>query len=338
MRPWLPATARACAAGLCLVAASWSQDYSERAGTAEFQYLETLIFARPAGLAGAYTAVAQGVDAVGYNPAGVSRSEKARTVSGTFRYHFLDVTSGNATYGYPGEGPMSYAFSAAYINYGRIEELDETGNPSGHKLLPASFNPSLTAARKVGESIRVGGTLKGVSEYLGDFAGSQLAVGWGVDLGMQYQPSVRNLGFGLALLNLGRKETAHYTGGRTGNLLPASLKGGFFYYPLDLPRAKVVVDAEAPWHDAPRLAMGCEYAVSPGFTARLGSRVDWIEANYYLGKIMNEHPGDLQGGNALKLAGGFSFLADDIGIDYAVQYWYGLSWVHALTLKYAIGA
>ena len=329
---------RSLAAALSCAAAAWSQDYSERAGTAEFQYLETLIFSRPAGLAGAYTALAQGVDAVGYNPAGVARADRARTVSGTFRYHFLDVTSGNATYGYPGVGAMSYAFSASYINYGRIQELDEDGNANGNKLLPASFNPSLTAARKVGDKLRVGATLRGLSEYLGDFEGSQLAVGWGVDAGLQYQPNVRNLGFGVALLNVGRKETAHYAGGRTGNLLPVSLKAGLFYYPLDLPKAKVAVDAEVPWHDAPRLSGGVEYAYSPGLTLRAGSRVDWTETRYYLGKIMDQQSGELQGGNALKLATGFTFLADDIGIDYALQYWYGLSWVHALTLKYAVGS
>lgn len=313
-----------------------AQDFSDGAGTSEFQYLETLIFARPAGLAGAYTSLAQGIDAVGYNPAGVSKAEGVRSVAGTFRYHFLNVTSGNATYGYPGSGGMSYAFSAAYLNYGRIEELDDNGEATGRKHLPASFNPSFTASRKASERIRVGATLKGLSEYLGDYAGSQMALGWGVDVGLLYQPNVRNLGFGLALLNLGRKENAHTLDGRTGGLLPVSLKGGFFYFPLDLPKAKVVLDAEVPWNDAPRLAGGAEYAYSPNFTVRAGSRIDWTEARHYFLKATDERPGDLDGGNALKLAGGFTFLADDIGLDYAVQYWYGLSWVHALTLKYSL--
>ncbi|MDB5105743.1 MAG: hypothetical protein JWP91_3432 [Fibrobacteres bacterium] len=315
---------------------AWSQDFSDKAGTAEFQYLETLIFARPAGLAGAYTSLAQGIDAVGYNPAGLSKSQAVRAVSGTFRYHFLDVTSGNATYAYPGTGNMAYAFSAAYINYGHIEELDENGDATGRKNLPVSFNPSFTAARKVSDAVRLGATLKGLSEYLGDYAGSQLALGWGVDLGLLYQPNVRNMGFGLALLNFGRKETAHTLDGRTGGLLPVSLKGGMFYYPLDLPKAKVAVDAEVPWHDAPRLSGGVEYAYSPSFTMRLGSRIDWTEARYYFLKATDERPGDLQGGNALKLSGGFTFVTESIGLDYAVQYWNGLSWVHAMTVRYAL--
>jgi hypothetical protein len=313
-----------------------AQDYSDKAGTAEFQYLETLIFARPAGLAGAYTSLAQGVDAVGYNPAGVSKSEQARSVAGTVRYHFLDVTSGNVTYGYPGAGGIAYAFSAAYINYGRIEELDEAGNATGREHIPASFNPSLTTSRKVNENIRLGATLKGLSEYLGDYAGSQMALGWGVDLGLLYQPNVRNLGFGLALLNLGRKELAHTSEGRTGGLLPVSLKGGMFFSPLDVPKAKVAVDVEAPWHDSPRLSGGVEYTLNPAFVVRAGTRIDWVEARYYFRKATDERPGDLQGGNALKLASGFSFLADEIALDYAVQYWYGLSWVHALTMKYTL--
>ena len=216
---------------LCGLTAGLAQDFSDGAGTSEFQYLETLIFARPAGLAGAYTSLAQGIDAVGYNPAGVSKSEGARTVSGTFRYHFLNVSSGNATYGFPGAGGMSYAFSAAYLNSGRIDEVDEDGDATGRELIPASFNPSFTASRKASERLRVGATFKGLSEYLGDYDGSQIALGWGLDVGLLYQPNVRNLGFGLALLNLGRKEIAHSLDGRTGGPLPVSLKGGFFYFP-----------------------------------------------------------------------------------------------------------
>ncbi len=313
-----------------------AQDFADGAGTSEFQYLETLVFARPAGLAGAYTALAQGLDAVGYNPAGVSRSEAVRSVSGTFRYHFLEVSSGNATYAYPGAGGMSYAFSAAYINDGRIPEVDDNGTATGKQHMPVSFNPSFTAARKATDNLRLGATVKGLSEYLGDYAGSQAALGWGVDVGLQYQPNVRNMGFGLALLNVGRKEIAHTKDGRTGGLLPTSLKGGLFYYPLDLPKAKVALDAEIPWNDAPRLAGGVEYAYSQNLALRAGSRIDWIETRYYFLKATDQRPGELQGGNALKLAGGFTFMADDIAVDYAVQYWYGLSWVHALTLKYAL--
>jgi hypothetical protein len=324
--------------GLTLAAFSLaaSQEYSDRVGTAEFQYLETLIFSRPAGLAGAYTSLAQGVDAVGYNPAGVSKAEGGRVVSGTFRYHMLEVASGNASYGYPGAGGMNYAFSAAYINYGRIDALDEQGNAMGKKLLPVSFNPSLTGAKKLNENLRVGATLKGLSEYLGDYEGSQLALGWGVDAGLLYQPNARNLGFGLALLNLGRKEAAHTTGGRTGGLLPVSLKGGMYYSPFDLPKAKVVADVELPWFDVPRLSGGLEYAYTPNLILRAGSRIDWVETRYYLLKATDQRPGELQGGNALKAAGGFTFMADEIAVDYAVQYWNGLSWVHALTLKYAL--
>lgn len=328
--------ARACAALVWTASAVVAQDFSDRSGTAEFQYLDNLVFARPAGLAGAYTAMAQGIDAVGYNPAGVSRSGPTRSVAGTLRYHFLDIASGNATYAYPGASGMSYAFSAAYINYGRIEELDENGIASGKKILPSSFNPSLTAARKIGENLRVGATLRGLSEYLGDFAGSEVAFGWAVDAGVQYQPNVRNLGFGVAVLNAGRKESPHFLGGDEGGMLPLALKGGMFYFPLDLPKAKVSLDLEIPFHESPRLAGGAEYALMPAFTVRAGGKLDWAEADYLAKTITDERPERLQGGIALKGAGGFTFAADDLSVDYAVQYWHGLSWVHALTLKHSV--
>jgi hypothetical protein len=321
---------------LCFAGTASAQNYAPDAGTSEFQYLETLVFARPAGLAGAYTALALGSDAIGYNPAGLSRSEQTRSVTGTIRYHMLGITTGNFTYGYPGQDAGYFAFSAAYINYGRIEGMDEEGNPTGEEHMPVSFNPSFTGAWRINDNIRVGGTLKGFSEYLGDYEGSQPGLAIGADLGMLYQPYVRNIGFGVSLLNLGKQVQAHIVGGRTGGLLPASLKAGMFYFPLEIPKAKVAVDVEAPLRDAPRISGGIEYALQPSLIVRAGSRLDWTEIKYYYQKVADERPGELQGGNALKLAGGFTFLADDVALDYAVQYWHDLSWVHALTLKFAL--
>lgn len=324
------------ALGLGLPASLPAQDFSDRAGTAEFQYLGILIFARPAGMAGAYTSLAEAEDAIGYNPAGLSRLERPRSFSGTFRYHMVEVSSGNVTYAFPGSGGMQYAFSAAFLNYGRMEGLDEDGNSTGSTLTPSSFNPSLTASRKVSERTRVGATLKGVSEYLGDFEGSRLAWGWGVDLGLQYQPKVRNLGFGAALLNFGRKESAHFEGGGKGGALPVGLKGGMYYYPLDLPKTRVAADLEIPWHDAPLLSGGLEYTFSPALQVRAGTRFDLDELAHYLDLALGGDSGDLAGGNALKLAGGFTFQADGVAVDYAAQYWRYLSWVHAVTIRYAI--
>ena len=163
--------------GALLPLAAAAQSVSDGAGTSEFQYIETLVFARPAGIAGAYTSLAQGMDAIGYNPAGLSKLESRRAVAGTVRYHFLDVTSGNVTYAFPGMGGDVSAFSVACINYGRIAEIDENGQESGKKLLPASFNPSWTWSKRLSNIYRLGVTGRGYSEYLGDFEGSELVLG-----------------------------------------------------------------------------------------------------------------------------------------------------------------
>jgi hypothetical protein len=307
------------------------------AGTAEFQYIETLVFARPAGLAGAYTAAAQGVDAVGYNPAGAARADAGRTLSATFRYHFLEVASGNAAYAYPGaDSAWSYIFSAAFVNYGHIQELDEEGNATGIRMMPSSFNPSFTAAKRMSERVRLGATLRGFSEYLGDFAESQLGWGWGLDLGLQYQPAAKNVGFGVALLNLGRKEASQIKDGKTGGLLPVAAKAGFFYSAPELPKARLVLDGELPLHGAPRASGGIEYAYAPGFTFRLGSRIDASEVEHYYQDFTGTEKETWQGGGALKATAGFTFASDGYALDYAAQYWQGLSWVHALTLRYAV--
>lgn len=324
---------------ICILAVAGprAQDVDGNAGTAEFGYLETLIYARPAGLAGAYTSMAQGEDAVGYNPAGLSKLETNRSVSATIRYHMVDVTSGNVTYVFPGSTGLKYAFSAAYINYGRIQELDENGMATLEEHVPASFNPSITASKKVSDRLRLGATFKGLSEYLGDFEGSKLGLGWGVDAGLLYQPAARNLGFGMSLLNLGNKIASHWEGGEVGGLLPVSLKGGMFFHPLDLPKGRIALDVELPWHDSPLVSGGIEYAYTQGLVLRTGTRLSLPEAKHYFLKATDQRPGTFGGGNALKLAGGFTFQTEGLGLDYAAQYWHGLSWVHALTLRYDLG-
>jgi hypothetical protein len=109
-----------------------------------------------------------------------------------------------------------------------------------------------------------------------------------------------------------------------------------FYYPLDLPKARVAADLELPWHSAPLVSGGLEYAVSPALQVRAGTRFDFEELGHYLDLALDRDSGPLEGGNALKLAGGFTFQADGIAVDYVAQYWLNLSWVHAVTVRYAV--
>ncbi len=315
----------------------YAQDISNGAGTAEFQYIETLIAARPAGLAGAYTSISEGADAIGYNPAGVSKQEGDRFFSGTFRQHLIGVSTGNATYAYPGANNYRYAFSVAFINYGKIEEVVEENQSTGRKIIPSSINPSFTVAKKFSDQIRGGVSFKGFQEYLGDFEESQFALGWGLDAGILIQPSAKNLGFGLSVLNVGRKEVSQLVGGKNGGLLPASLKGGLYYYPREIPKTRLVADLEIPYFDPPLLSGGFEYYYTPQFVLRAGSRINLPEAKYYFLKATDQRPGEFSGGNALKMAGGFTFLGEEFDLDYAVQYWMDLSWVHAVTLKCPVG-
>lgn len=287
-------------------------------------------------MAGANTSLAQAEDAVGFNPAGLSKLEKARSISGTIRRHLLDVTSGNVTYAFPGAGRINYAVSMAYVNYGRITELDEDGQETGAEIIASSFSPSLTASGRLSDKLRLGATVKAASEYLGDFEESRLGLGWGLDAGMLYQPAARNLGFGVSLLNLGLKTRSQMEGGEAGGLLPTALKGGFYYHPLGIPKGRVSVDLELPWNDSPLLAGGIEYAYSSSLVLRTGTRVNYPEVKRFFEMVTDQADGDFLGGNALKLAGGFTFLVEGVALDYAAQYWQGLSWVHALTLRYAV--
>ncbi len=317
---------------VALVGNAFAQDIGSRTGTAEFQYIESIVHARAASLAGAYTSVAEGPEAVGYNAAGVGRTAYSQ-VAASIRYHWLGITSGNVTYAFPGSGSLKYALSGAYINYGSIEEMTEDGRATGNSIMPSSFNPSFTVAGAVSERVHVGGTIKVLQEYLGDFEESQTGLGWGVDLGLQFQPNRRNIGLGVSLLNVGTKIRSQITGGEKGGALPASLKAGMFYFLGNRAHTRLTVDVETPWHDYPLVSAALQHQFNPYLIGRVGARANYPEIRHLLLLAADQKPGEFRGGNALKLAGGFGVPFEVAELDYAFQLWQGASWVHVLAVR-----
>lgn len=288
--------------------------------------------ARPAGLAGAYTALGAGQSALGINPAGLAL-EKGMAYSGS-------VQSGLTRIGaVAGSIPLaggSFAVSASYMDHGEITMTDENAADVG-TAHPYNLYPAVSYARAHGESFRWGTTAKLGRESLGDFEGSRPAYGVGFDAGVQYQPARKNYGFGASATNLGRQLTGYYEGDDTRRALPGALHAGAFYQPRGQRQLTLTADFETPFHSPYVVAAGAEYRVIPEWTLRAGTRWNREDFRNLRGWLDPNAGIEEQGGEASKLAAGTTVRVGPVAVDYAAQWWRDLGFVHYLTVGWSPG-
>ncbi len=304
---------------------------SNSVGTEEFPGLQIISEARPAGLAGAYAALAEGTGSIGINPAGLARGS-GQSYSGTVRLTSDAADGGEAVYSRGLSDGGRLAISAGYLNYGSIQSLDENGQPLG-TLSPYGFYPAVTYARAQGDHFQWGASLKGAQENQGDFQGAQNAFGAGADAGIQYRPA-RNFGMAASVVNLGFKLRGHSGDEATGSdWLPGDLRVGAFLHPQGLEKMSIELDAEAPFYEPAALSLGYEYHVLPEWDVRAGTRWDYDDIRNLLGWLGATQTTE-RGGNALKASAGTTLQVGRAGVDYALQWWNDLGFVSLLTLTW----
>jgi hypothetical protein len=312
------------AALLALCAPAWAQ--LDGAGSAEMKGIRLVSAPRPTGLAGAYSALAEGPDAIGINPAGLAR-ETGPHYRASLTKDMVNI--GSVAYARDAAGGR-LAFSASYVDYGEVQERGEDGS-FGTALRPFSLYPAISYARAHGARWRWGATFKLAQETLGDFEGSRYAV----DAGVQYQPAARNVGFGASVTHLGRKFTGHFEGDDTG-LLPATAKAGLFYHPRGKRQLALALDAEVPLHGVPALAIGAEYRVMPEWQLRAGTRWDYHDIRNAYGWINPSSEIEERYGESTKLAAGTTVRIGPVGVDYAAQWRRELGIVHSLGVGWSL--
>ncbi len=224
-------------------------------------FLKIGVGARPAAMGGAYTAVADDVNAIAWNPAGLSGLNKREVgamhaaLAVDTRYDFLGYAQPTA------HGTL--ALSAARLSQGALEGRDDSGKPTG------SFNAADTAvsvafASRLESSARLGGAVKYLHSGIADASGRTFAL----DAGGMY--ALDRLGpgtplLGLALQNLG-------PGMRfldTKNDLPLTLAAGAGYaLPLGLTLAADF--RYRPYARKWEASVGTEYAVLSFAALRFG--------------------------------------------------------------------
>jgi len=219
-------------------------------------YLRSGIGARPLGMGGAYTAIAEGPEATYYNPAGLGFDLK---IGGSFSYKTLSLDRhlGHVSVSFPIRNEA--AMAASWVNAG-VSNL--VGRGSSRQITGDIANNqnafSLSFAKAVDSALSVGGTLRYLQEKLDQVDVFTV----GVDLGFLFRYR-QMLSAGFAVQNLGSNyrwdSSEYWSGGRAyDEKFPAVMKlgvAGHFLQGALIP----VVDFEKSDKMGFRFRAGAEY-------------------------------------------------------------------------------
>lgn len=263
---------------------------AKNTGRTSADFLNIGVSARGASLGNALTSMADGPEAIYWNPAGMVFNNHAHLSFSHFAwlqdisYDFLGVT-------YPMSEKIAIGIGAQYLGYGKIDGYDSEDNPTGEIGSTFDCAGSASIAYRVSDNISVGMSGKFVMISLAGTSGSAIAA----DLGLRY--SADRFSIGLAASNLGGKLKFE----SDQNNLPANIRGGFSLSPFG---SALLASFEVQKEIYGNLAIenGLEYNFSNRYFLRTG---------------YNYSPGQLARGFNQGLSFGIGAILGPTQVDYA---------------------
>ncbi|MBP7461024.1 MAG: PorV/PorQ family protein [Candidatus Delongbacteria bacterium] len=154
---------------------------------------------RALSLSGAYSAMANDLDALFYNPAGIAHL-KQPTIGMTYISYYAEMSYQAAGIAVPlgVVGTMGFSFTTLQSGDIEITTLDEQ-NGTGRHYSANDYAFGLTYAKNLTDKFCTGGTFKVIRQGIDELS----ATSWAVDLGATYNTGFRNLRFGFSILNFG---------------------------------------------------------------------------------------------------------------------------------------
>ncbi len=229
-------------------------------GTSGFQFLKMQVGARAAGMAGAFLAVPNDVNALFYNPAGIAVLGQ-KSASFSFHDDLLDINSGFLGYVHPKVGPGNIGVSVLYRDYGDITRTDINGvedGTFGSNYFSIAGSYGLVAM----ENLLVGGSVKYVQGMIDNYTASAIAA----DIGVMYMIPDQELIFALGFSNLGTTISAFVD---EKDPLPMQFRAGVSKRLAHLPLLlglNLYKYNDEPWY----FALGGEFTLTPNVFLRLG--------------------------------------------------------------------
>ena len=325
-------------AALLILIATAPPSTAQKVGTTSFQFLKVMPTARATAMGDAYAGLAEGAEALFWNPAGLA-STRSHAFTATHIPYLVDtqITSAGYALSLGNTGQIGVQLQA--VDYGELNETtaDRLGfNPDGTYnpgLTGATFSPSAYAvgvsyARNLTDRFATGVTAKYVREslYSGAVAGPAGDVNTATgavlfDFGIQYETGFRSLDIAMAVQNFGPEVTyvdesfsapLTFRLGATGDLVGPS--GILRQDPQN--RLTVAYDLHQPNDYDQQMQFGLEYSFAEVVSLRTGYKLNYDTEGLTFGAGVNA---DLSGSS--------------LGVDYS----YGgmgefLGSVHRLTI------
>lgn len=169
-------------------------------GSAGAQFLQIGGGTRAQGMGSAYTAYANGLDAIFWNPAGLMSIPNNTHVGFSHLDYFAGMSYENFALSMPLMGGVLGLSGIALLS-GGIEVTTVTDQEgTGEKYDANDYAVGLSYARNMTDKFAIGVTLKFVNQNLADVSATGLAI----DIGATYKTGLlKNLRFGFAILNFG---------------------------------------------------------------------------------------------------------------------------------------
>ncbi|MEW6607253.1 MAG: PorV/PorQ family protein [bacterium] len=217
-------------------------------GTAGVPFLKIGVGARAVAMGEGFSALADDITAVYWNPAGLTQLTKPE-ISTVYNDWFEGIGHGFLGFAFPVSSKKAMGFNIIYLDAGKIpgyaDSPDEsTGNFSGRDTAFAfSYSSIIT------ESICIGMTIKGIVQKIEQEEASSFAI----DIGQLYQTPMEGLTLATVLQNVGPKIKFAVE----GDSLPLTLKLGSAYRFKEQPLA-VTCDLTKPIDNNWKMNLGVE--------------------------------------------------------------------------------
>lgn len=239
------------------------QPYPSLAATTGFDFLKIGIGARPLALGEAYVALADDINAIYWNPAGLVQLRRQET-GFTYNRWFEDIGYYFFGYGHLFNDSV-FALGVYYLGTENIEGSDDASNPTGEfSVYDLAF--TFSYSRQLTDKLSTGLNLKFISEKLEDEDANAFAF----DLGALYKTGIPNLVLGLNIQNVGTK-IRFITQSAS---LPVNWKFGLAYKLFPTYPVILTLDANKSENRDIYFGLGAEWWLGDYLALRVGRKFD----------------------------------------------------------------
>ena len=196
----------------------------DRIGTAAAQELLIPVGARGLAVGGSYMVFATGVDAIYYNPAGLSDQTSSVEALASSMNYIADIGVVYGALGIKAGDLGTLGFSLKSINFGDIPvTTTEFPDGNGQSFSPTYITVGATYAKALTDRISVGVTASLVTERIQDVSATGAAFNFGIQYhnlgveGLDLALAVKNIGPNMSFAGSSLLVTANATTGLRGN-------------------------------------------------------------------------------------------------------------------------